>query len=218
MATVIPASVAVLTARARELKFALALRPAGKLCSVYRNTGSRLGHPQWGVGHVYYGSVVEWLFQNRKGIRKFQNFEKLAEEDLAAGRKFQYVLIGDTGERDEDAAERIIGKYRKQVKAVFLHAVSGSSAEDIPADRVLEGVSIFYFRTYIGAAVKALHHGLLDKDGLARVADQSNKEIQAILSHPVSPFRTKATKQKRLMLQSELEKDISLAQQILKRM
>lgn len=49
----IPENVAVLTARAREFKFALALKPTDKLCSAYRAIGERNGYGNWGIGkHV----------------------------------------------------------------------------------------------------------------------------------------------------------------------
>lgn len=57
--------VAVLTARAKEFLFALALKPKDKLCSAFRKIGDANGYPGWGVSleHVYYGSVAEWLVQ-----------------------------------------------------------------------------------------------------------------------------------------------------------
>jgi hypothetical protein len=240
VAAVVPLSVAVLTARARELKFALALRPSGKLCSQYSSYGKSHGNPNWGVGQVYYGSVVEWLFQNKKGIRKFHNFEKLLKEDAAAGLKLQYIIIGDTGERDEDAAERIVAQYPSRIKAIFLHAVkvagpsapapsasapggcaAAAAASDAPGDRVANGVPFFYFRTYVGAAVTAYRHGLLDKDGLARVVDQSTTELNTILTpSSLSPFRNLKFKLSRknvstILLQGEFKKDITAAQKIL---
>ena len=48
--------VSVLTARAREFKFALALKPTDKICSGFRKAGERNGVKNWGIGDVYYGS------------------------------------------------------------------------------------------------------------------------------------------------------------------
>ena len=53
-------TVSVLTARAREFLFALALKPNDKICSAFRKVGLANGSPSWGVGDVYYGSVEEW--------------------------------------------------------------------------------------------------------------------------------------------------------------
>jgi phosphatidate phosphatase APP1 len=54
------------------------------------------------VGDVYYGSVAEWIFQNRKGIRKFENFNIMLQNDISSNRNCEYILIGDTGEKDEE--------------------------------------------------------------------------------------------------------------------
>jgi hypothetical protein len=118
----LPAKMAVLTARAKEFKFALEVRPGGKLCSAFRDLGKSNG-VDWGIGEVYYGSVNEWIFQAQKGLRKFLNFEIMLRSDMAEGLTCKYIIVGDTGEKDEDAAERIISKYPSKVRAVFLHAV-----------------------------------------------------------------------------------------------
>ena len=93
-----PPKVAVLTARAREFLFALALKPADKLCSAFRDIGIQNGISDWGIGvdtDVYYGSVVEWILQDRKGVRKFDNFKMLLQNDALLGRKENYVLVGN---------------------------------------------------------------------------------------------------------------------------
>lgn len=180
--TLQPPKLSVLTARATELKFALALKPKDKLCSAYRTTGEKHGFSDWGIGDVYYGSVVEWIFQDRKGHRKFTNFEKMLVKDDQNGR-FQYVFIGDTGEKDEDAGERIVAKYGNRMKAVFLHAVSDSKDRSnikIPNDRTLNGVPIFYFNTYVGAAVKAYQAKLISTNGLNRVVAEARSDLRRV--------------------------------------
>ena len=115
-----PLPVAVITARAKELKFALALRQRGKLCSAYRRIGEINGKGNWGIDTVFYGSIVEWLFWSRKGISaysrilsfflclliiflsnligKFKNFEKLLKQDADSKiSNNNYIFIGDTG-------------------------------------------------------------------------------------------------------------------------
>ena len=96
------------------------------------------------------------------------------------GSKPGYIIIGDTGEKDEEAGERIISKYGHSIKGVFLHAVSGSadrSIVTIPKDRIYLGVPIFYFRTYVGAASKACKNGLISSEGLFRVINEAEKDI-----------------------------------------
>ena len=177
-----PSSIAVLTARAREFKFALALKPGDKVCSAYTKTGLSNGVPNWGVEDVYYGSVAEWVFQNKKGDRKVKNFEIMMRNDMAKGRRGEYVLIGDTGEKDEDAGEKLARKFPNEIKAVFLHAVTSSSDRSslrIPPDRTINGVPFYYFRTYVGAAKKAFQAGLLGGGGLLRVVDQARKDLSS---------------------------------------
>ena len=183
--TSVPAKLSVLTARARELKFALALKPNGKLCSAYQSIGAKHGFDDWGIGNVYYGSVKEWIFHERKGLRKFRNFEKLLNEDSNPDHK--YIFVGDTGEKDEDAGERIIAKYAGRIKAISLHSVS--DAEDRssvihPRDRFLNGIPIFYFKTYVNAAVKAFQHNLMTAEGLARVIEQAKVELNELDPYP----------------------------------
>mmetsp|Transcript_16988 Transcript_16988/g.37783 ORF Transcript_16988/g.37783 Transcript_16988/m.37783 type:complete len:351 (-) Transcript_16988:244-1296(-) len=179
----LPSKMAVLTARAKEFKFALEVRPSGKLCAAFRDRGLAAG-VDWGIGEVYYGSVNEWVFQAQKGLRKFLNFEIMLTRDAGLGLEVQYVIVGDTGEKDEEAAERIISKYPSKVKAVFLHSVYRSRYRrdsifpDVPGDRQINGVNVFYFRTYVGAAVKAYSAGLLDAKALKRVTAQAVNELE----------------------------------------
>lgn len=62
-----PPKVAVLTARAEELKLALEIKENSKLAVAMRAAGDRAGIPNWGIGPVLYGSVAEWIIQYRKG-------------------------------------------------------------------------------------------------------------------------------------------------------
>ena len=180
----IPENVAVLTARAREFKFALALKPGDKLCSAFRAVGQRNGAGEWGIGDVYYGSVVEWIFQDRKGTRKLENFEIMLRNDQSSNRNCQYVLVGDTGEKDEEAGERIAKKFGpSRIRAVFLHTVSDAadrSQLQVPKDRALNGVPIYYFRTYVGAANKAYRGNLLGRDALLRVVEAARADLDAV--------------------------------------
>lgn len=222
--TLPPEKVAVLTARAREFKFALALKPKDKLCTAFREVGKKNGVTNWGIGPVYYGSVAEWVLQGRKGIRKFDNFEKLMRDDrlhsgMVARRK--YILVGDTGEKDEDAGERIIAKYPRSVSAVFLHVVSKEQDRSrvvLPKDRKINGVPILYFRTYVGAAQKAMQNRLITEAGLLRVVDAAREDLlkkigssstTGIVANSLKSFR----QGKEASKWAELEQDISSATQ-----
>ena len=73
-----------------------------------------------------------------------------------------------------------IDKYGTRVRAVFLHSVSGSkdvSIHRIPSDRVVDGVPFFYFKTYVGAAAKAVEHGLMEPNGLQKVIKEAVDDL-----------------------------------------
>lgn len=174
-----PAKVAVLTARAEEFRWALEIRQTDKICVGFRRAGEAQGIKGWGIGPVLYGSVQEWICQERKGWRKFENFKKL---QAAAERKRQrYLFIGDNGssEKDLEAAEMIISHSPRALRAVFLHAVSGDQQPaPLPEDHVIEGVPVRYFRTYASAAAKAAQLGLLGNVGARRVLDAVEADMR----------------------------------------
>lgn len=161
----------MLTARAREFKWALEIKQSSKLCSRYRQAGEAQDLQDWGVGEVLYGSVAEWVCQERKGWRKFENFKIL---HAGLGRRTRYIFMGDNGksEKDLEAARMIIDEFPKDVQAVFLHAVSGEvQPAPLPADAEYQGVPVLYFRTYATAALKAVEHRVIDARSARRVLE-----------------------------------------------
>ena len=115
---------------------------------------------------------------------------------------YRYLFIGDTGEADEAAAEAIVadlaaggggaansrgsegggdggGVIVGGMAAVFLHVVGDRAssavapAPALPPDRAVGGVPFVYFRTYAGAAVKALELGLLAPAAAAAVGAEA---------------------------------------------
>lgn len=229
----LPARVAVLTARAREFKFALALKASHKVCKAFANIGATNGLPGWGIGDVYYGSVAEWIFQQRKGLRKFANFEVMLERDdkldsennSEQKKKRQYIMVGDTGEKDEEAAERIASRHPDRLRAVFLHQVytfptiksssSSSASSTVPAsrpDRKVNGVPFYYFRTYVGAAAKAQRVGIINNEAVQRVTEQALDDLHDLdeLLPPLDGKKVKVIKKKESLL-GMLYKEVSEA-------
>eukprot|EP00555_Chaetoceros_dichaeta_P011735 CAMPEP_0198268436 /NCGR_PEP_ID=MMETSP1447-20131203/37240_1 /TAXON_ID=420782 /ORGANISM="Chaetoceros dichaeta, Strain CCMP1751" /LENGTH=271 /DNA_ID=CAMNT_0043959483 /DNA_START=146 /DNA_END=961 /DNA_ORIENTATION=+ len=174
-----PPKVAVLTARAVELKAALELKEDSKLAKAFRKTGEGMGIDNWGLGPVLYGSVAEWVIQDRKGLRKFNNFERLIEQD-PTGTIMQYIYVGDTGELDQEAGETMLREYPEVVKAVFLHVVSDRPFPIIPPPKLINGRPVVFFRTYAGAAAKACQLGLIDESGMIRVVDAAQESLEGV--------------------------------------
>ena len=113
-----------------------------------------------------------------KGWRKFENFELMMEDHSQekSGKRDEYIFIGDTGEKDEQAGNFIATEYPRNLRAVFLHVVSMNTNPRevfVPKDRYVGNVPIYYFRTYVGAASKAFNAGLISVEGLQNVVDQS---------------------------------------------
>jgi hypothetical protein len=180
-----PPKVAILTARAEEFKAALELKQDSKIAIALRTAAQASGVENWGLGPVLYGSVAEWIIQNKKGLRKFTNFERLLEQD-PTGTILQYVYVGDTGELDQEAGETMLREYPEVVKAIFLHKVSDtiptSSGNPIivPPPRLINGRPIIFFRTYVGAATAALQLGLMDIEGVQRVINSARDMLKDV--------------------------------------
>lgn len=174
-----PAKVAVLTARAEEFKAALELKANSKLAVAFRTAGENAGHEGWGLGPVLYGSVAEWVVQDRKGMRKFSNFERLLEQD-PTGTVMRYIYVGDTGELDQEAGETMLREYPEVVKAVFLHVVSDLPDPVVPPPKLINGRPVVFFRTYVGAAARAAQLGLMDDEGMMRVVAAAEEALAAV--------------------------------------
>ena len=175
-----PPKVGILTARAEEFKAALELKDNSKIVVALRRAAEASGVSQWGLGPVLYGSVAEWIIQDRKGLRKFTNFERLLAQD-PTGTIFQYVYVGDTGELDQEAGETMLREYPEVVKAIFLHTVSNEEGPVVvPPPRLINGRPIVFFRTYVGAATAAMQLGLMDTDGLQRVIDAARDMLSEV--------------------------------------
>jgi len=175
--------VAVLTARAEEFKFAIALKPTDKVVRAYQNTGLREGYDSWGIGQILYGSVREWIFQHLKGRRKFENFEILKQSQEGSldreDEEIRYIFVGDTGEMDFDAGKDMLEKYPEHMKALFLHVVSERNQNIVvPEDKFINGVPVLFFRTYVGAATKAYQYGFINESALQRVISQAERDLE----------------------------------------
>jgi hypothetical protein len=180
-----PLRVAILTARAREFLFALQLDEKHPVNLRYRACGEGNGVKEWGLGPVLYGSVQEWICQERKGWRKFENFSRLValDRDPCTRCSMQtpvYVFIGDTGEGDEWAGRQMCTTHPEIMLATFLHVVSDKQPCEVPSDLELCGIPIFYFKTYVGAATKAYRAGLMGADAMKRVMESAKSELDLV--------------------------------------
>lgn len=83
-----------------------------------------------------------------------------------------YIFLGDNGEGDVTTAVRLLNAYSDRVAACFIHDVTGHGfGSNEQAARWVENGKLFYFKTYLGAAVQAYRYGLISRAGLVRVHD-----------------------------------------------
>eukprot|EP01063_Lacrimia_lanifica_P036496 TRINITY_DN7257_c0_g2_i2.p2 TRINITY_DN7257_c0_g2~~TRINITY_DN7257_c0_g2_i2.p2 ORF type:complete len:259 (+),score=58.64 TRINITY_DN7257_c0_g2_i2:1070-1846(+) len=155
-------------------------------CRVFSQCGEDNGFPGWGIGidrgMALYGSIAEWPLYHRRGRRKFINFKDLLKgsthPDVGDCERNCYVLIGDTGDKDEECAQLLLQHFADDVMGAFLHCVNASpDSTEIPIDVYINSRPICYFRTYPGAARKAYLHGLISLEGMLRVCDAAEREL-----------------------------------------
>jgi hypothetical protein len=127
-----------------------------------------LFHVHFGQYHLHYLSPCSVLSHNTQQLISHQ-----------------YIYVGDTGELDQEAGETMLREYPEVVQAVFLHVVSfdspsayPSSGLPIPPSKLINGRPLVFFRTYVGAAAKATQLGLMEGDGLMRVMEKAEKELE----------------------------------------
>eukprot|EP00741_Cyanophora_paradoxa_P015954 tig00000042_g15401.t1 len=105
---------------------------------------------------VLSGSIDAWLTPQRMENKKYFNFVRYRQ----LYPEFDFVLFGDSGQRDIQLCESLLGRHRPIVAAVLIHDVVAMP----PADRGgLRSRGIAVYDTYIGALLEAYQLGLLDQ-------------------------------------------------------
>uniref|UniRef100_A0A6T8JTD9 Uncharacterized protein n=1 Tax=Proboscia inermis TaxID=420281 RepID=A0A6T8JTD9_9STRA len=75
----------------------------------------------------------------------------------------------------------MLREYPEVTKAIFLHVVSDVTTNPtIPPMKLINGRPVVYFRTYVGAAAKAVQLGLLDEEGLQKVIDAAKLALRGV--------------------------------------
>ncbi|CDR98030.1 hypothetical protein, conserved [Babesia bigemina] len=140
-----------------------------------REVAEKRGVLNWGIdcdNKILYSTIKEWVFNETRGEKKFVNFRKLHKYVCNENNNARFIWIGDTGDRDLEAGELMIKSFPGKIRAVFMHCVTpdeGNEGQRMPNDYYLKSVPVLFFRTYVGAAKKAVEHGLLNHNALSRV-------------------------------------------------
>lgn len=148
---------------------------------------------------VLSGSILHTLGNACIASYKF----RMAAEHGRLFPEYQAVFIGDSGQGDVMAGQRMRRESPQRVKAVFIHDVVATPESERQRYRA-EG--IYFFDTYVGAGVEAYHLGLIGADGLGRLAAAAVDEFRRI------PFESPAQREAR---RQELARDLDRANPLL---
>ncbi|XP_955233.1 uncharacterized protein TA05105 [Theileria annulata] len=148
-----------------------------------RHVAEKRGVLNWGIdceNKILYSTLKEWVFNEARGEKKFVNFRKLLKFVSNENSDARFIWIGDTGDRDLEAGEMMIKYFSHKIKAVLMHCVSPPKEGNegtMPNDYYLKSVPVLFFKTYVGAAKKAVEHGLISHNALSRVLVRAVLEL-----------------------------------------
>ncbi len=120
------------------------------------------------------GTFSHLIGNSRIAAMKFENFSRY----LQLYPEYGFVFTGDSGQGDVAFGERMLTEHPESVRAVFIHDVV-NTPESVRQSR--RSQRIFFFDTYLGAAVDAFEVGVIARDGVARVARAVREELGQVL-------------------------------------
>lgn len=126
---------------------------------------------------------AQYMFNNtmeplaKKKVESFKEYAALYAE-------FEFVFIGDNGQGDVRAAELIHedSLYAGNLKRAYMHKVKPLSETHCEKEETksVNCPYIFYFTTYVEAAVDAFKHELIRISGLRQIALEAVKDFERI--------------------------------------
>ncbi|HEX8819063.1 MAG TPA: phosphatase domain-containing protein [Archangium sp.] len=145
------------------------------------------------------GAFTHLLGNARIAAMKFENFSRY----IQLYPEYGFVFTGDSGQGDVVFGEQLLSSWPEQVRAVFIHDVVDTPE---PVRLSWRDKRVFFFDTYVGAAVEAFSVGVIARDGVGRVALATREELARV------PFGSEAQRAARL---AELERDLRRAEALL---
>ncbi|ETW05129.1 hypothetical protein H310_04146 [Aphanomyces invadans] len=139
-------------------------------------------------------------------LKKFENFR----EYYAIYPEYKHIFIGDNGQGDVRAAQLIADTYGPSVlEAGYFHLVQPLESTHGFVDKdTYKRQNIFFFETYVGAAVRAYRMHQISKRGLHQVAEEASATFLAMQWKPHDADRRELNRIK-------LNADFALANEIL---
>ncbi|HEX8438936.1 phosphatase domain-containing protein, partial [Archangium sp.] len=130
------------------------------------------------------GAFTHLLGNARIAAMKLENFSRYVQ----LYPEYGFVFTGDSGQGDVAFGERMLATWPDAVRAVFIHDVVATPE---PVRQTWRDKRIFFFDTYVGAAVEAFEVGVIARDGVARVARAAQEDLGHV------PFTSEAQRQAR---------------------
>jgi hypothetical protein len=177
--------------RPGDLTFVSA-RPGDRLGLVERRTLESLAARGIGAATMLAGSFSRLIGNASIASKKFDNFVEL----LAIYPEYGFVFVGDSGQGDVFFGERLLGEHPSSIRLVLIHDVV-ATPDERRAEHARRGV--IFFDTYVGAAIVACNAGLIQREGLERVARAAEADLEAVI------FEDDATRAAR---RAELARDL----------
>ncbi len=185
----------VLPGREGDLTF-ISARPMDPLGLIEDRTLTTLRAHGVGPAVMLSGAFTHLLGNARIAEKKFENFSRYVQ----LYPEYGFVFTGDSGQGDVLFGEQMLAVHPEAVRAVFIHDVVDTPE---PVRQQWRDKRIFFFDTYVGAAVEAYAVGVIARDGVARVVQATREELERV------PFTSEAQRQAR---REELERDVRRAE------
>ena len=123
--------------------------------------------------HVMTGGLLSVITHDLMAGRKVRNIR----DYRALFPEYRIMFLGDSGQADMIVAESLRREYGDALDLALIHDVAGKP--DAEKER-LRGLEIHLVDTWIGGAALAHERGLISAAGLAKVATEAMRELEAV--------------------------------------
>jgi len=162
----------IIPGREGDLTFVSA-RPMDPLGLIEDRTLAALREHGVPTASMLSGAFTHLIGNSRIAEKKFENFQRYAQ----LFPEYGFVFVGDSGQGDVAFGEQMLAAAPDFVRAVFIHDVVATPESVRQAWRAK---GIFFFDTYVGAALEAYQVGVIARDGVQRVARSVQEELEKV--------------------------------------
>ncbi|HLL06054.1 MAG TPA: phosphatase domain-containing protein [Myxococcaceae bacterium] len=162
----------ILPGREGDLTFVSA-RPMDPLGLIEDRTLATLREHGVPTASMLSGAFTHLIGNSRIAEKKFDNFQRYAQ----LFPEYGFVFVGDSGQGDVAFGEQMLAAAPDAVRAVFIHDVVATPE---PVRQAWRAKGIFFFDTYVGAALEAYQVGVIARDGVQRVARATQEELEKV--------------------------------------